>query len=111
MAFVTVDDETISDLFFLKSLFDALGHQAHGLTSIQMMSNDETIKQIFDDGEIGPALLSPDIGDICDPLLIRATGCEISIENIAVEMETLVSIQFPVYLPLPSDRADSHLVH
>ena len=81
------------------------------MISIQIVSNIETIKKILDCREIGPTLLSLDIGDICDPLLVRATGCEISIENIGIEMEALVSIQFPLEFSLPSDRTYSHLVH
>ena len=74
MPLVTMEDYSISDLFFFLSLFDRLGDQTDRVVAFELMGNNETIIEILDGGEICPALLGVDIGDIRDPFLIGMIG-------------------------------------
>ena len=74
MPLVTVEDDSISDLFFILGIFDHLGDQTDRVVSFELMSNNETIIEILDGSEVGPALLGVDIGDVGDPFLVGAIG-------------------------------------
>jgi hypothetical protein len=61
---VTVEDQSISDLFVLFGLLEGLGHQGNGVAAVQNMANDEAIVEILDDGQKRPALLQAAISDV-----------------------------------------------
>ena len=74
MPLVTVEDDAISDLFFILGFLDRLGNQANRVVSFELMSNNETIIEVLNGGKIGPALLGVNIGDIGDPFLVGTIG-------------------------------------
>ena len=61
MALVTVEDQSSSDLFFLCSLLNGFVHQGLGVFRTELVGNDKPIEQVFDRGEIPPALLCGDV--------------------------------------------------
>ena len=98
---VTVEDQSSSDLFFFLSLFDRFGDQADGVIAIKLMSYNETILEILNGGEIGPALLGMDVGHISDPPLVGVVGCEISIQYIRVSVIDLIFREFLLGFSFP----------
>ena len=91
MALVTVEDQSSSDLFFLCSLLNGFVHQGLGVFRTELVGNDKPIEQVFDRGEIPPALLCGDVSDIGDPFLVGLGGSEIAVEHVLV---TMVGLQF-----------------
>ena len=57
-----------------------MSNQGNGIVWRKNMCNDETIKQVLDGGEVSPTLLSADVGDICDPLLVGFCGGKVAVE-------------------------------
>ena len=108
---ITMKDQLVHDPFFLLGQFDRAGNQTNRVLPSELMSHNKTIEQVFDRGEISPALLGLDIGHIRDPLLVRSGGREISSQEVRVPMGTLNSIQLLEDLSLPGHRTDPQFVH
>ena len=49
---VTVEDQSISDLFFLFGLFQGLGDQCNRVVAVKDMSHNKAIVEVFDGGQI-----------------------------------------------------------
>ncbi len=62
----SVPSVTFSCLYPLQGL----GDQRHELDKLRGIGDDVATKQIFNGGQVGPALLGGNIGHICHPLLI-----------------------------------------
>src|SRR3972149_6327437 len=84
MPLVTVEDQSISDHFFLMGLFQGAGDQSHRGRRAHHVGDDKAVMQVFDGGEVSPALLSSYIGNVGDPLLVGAAGSKISVEQVLV---------------------------
>ena len=54
---ITMQDQPIGDLLMFLGLLDGLQDESHIIASMQNMSDDETIEQDFDDGQVGTAVL------------------------------------------------------
>ena len=83
---VTVEDESISDLFFLFGLAQVLFDQRNRILPSKLVGDDEVIEQVLDSGQVSPAFPGQDIGDIRNPFLIRSGSGEITIEPIGIAM-------------------------
>ena len=73
--------------------------------------DDESIEEVFDGGEIAPALLGQDVGDIGDPFLVGASGDKVPVEYIRVGVVGSQFLQLPVHFPLSRLGVDAQLVH
>ena len=91
---VTVEDQSISDLFFLFGLFQGLRYQSDGIVLVKDVRHNKAIKEILDGGQICPAVQSANIGDICDPLLVRFACHKVPIENVWIAVVGADFFQF-----------------
>ena len=111
VALVTVEDESSSDLFSLFGLVHGLGDQTDGIVLSKDAGNDEAIEEIFDGGEIAPALLGQNVGHIGDPLLVRTGRHKVPVEHIGVGVVRSKLLQLLVHFPLSGSGVDAQLVH
>src|SRR5512138_2844303 len=86
-ALVTMQDQSFRDLFVFLGLLEGLQDQSNIIASMQDMPDNEAIEQVLDDGQISPALLQANEGNIGDPLLVGSLGDKIAVENIVVAVE------------------------
>ena len=54
------------------------------LAGAGLIGNNTSVIQIVDDRQIENALLSMNVRDVCDPLLVRIFGIELTIQKILV---------------------------
>jgi len=108
---VTVEAQSIGDLFFLDGLFASVFYQANRVVFPQLVSNNETIKQILDCRSISPCLLGSDIGDVGNPFLRGRCGREITVQNVVIAMIDLQLAHLLVRLAFTGNGADIHLLH
>src|SRR5689334_15957120 len=108
---VTVEDESSSDLFSLFGLMHGLSDHTNSIVPGKDTGNDEAIEEILDGGEIAPALLGQNVGDVSDPLLVGTSGYKVPVEHIGVGMIAAEFLQLSVYFPLASSGMDTQLVH
>ena len=94
---VTVEDQSISDLFLLFRLFQGLGDQGNGIIWFQNIRYDKTIQQVLDGGEVRPTLLGTDVGDIRGPFLVGFCGGKVAVEHIGVTVIGADVFQFFVH--------------
>ena len=108
---VTVEDQSISDLFFLFGLAQVLLNQGDRVFPSELVGDDETVVKILDRRQIGPAFPGQNVGDIGDPFLVGSGGREIPIEQVGIGMIGLQLGHFPVDMAFSGHRADPQLVH
>ena len=75
------------------------------------MSNDETIKQVFDDHQVSPSLPGIEMGHIGYPFLVGATGRKVTVEAVGIPMIVLQLCEFGIYLPTTSNGLNAQLSH
>ncbi len=83
MPLVTVEDQSISDLFFVLGQLQGLGHQGYRVGEAEGVRHDIATKQILDGREIGPPLLRGDVGNVGHPFLIGAGGGKIALRGVS----------------------------
>jgi len=83
---VTMEEQSMSDHFFLHGQFHGFQHQFKRILSGKGMSHDKAIMEIFDHREKGPTLLSRNEGYIRDPLLVWLRSNELPVETIGIAM-------------------------
>lgn len=76
---VTVEDESISDLFICKGIAESLQDQINCVSLLDGKAHNKTVVKVFDHREISPTLLCRDEADIGGPLLIWTSGREIAL--------------------------------
>jgi hypothetical protein len=59
-----------------------LRDQTNGLLFGKDIGNDEAIKEVLDGGEIAPAWLEQDVGNVSHPLLVGTSIHKISVQHI-----------------------------
>jgi len=111
MALVTVEDESISDLFFLFGFAQVLPYQGDRVFPSKLVGDDEVVVQILDGGQVGPTFPGEDIGDIRDPLLVGSGSREITVEQIGVEMISLQLLYCLINLTFSGHGTDPQVVH
>jgi hypothetical protein len=75
------------------------------------MRHNEAIVEIFDGGQISPALLGADLGNIGDPLLVRLGSDKVTVEHIWVAMVGANFFQFFVQFWLSGLGTNAQLAH
>ena len=76
------------------------------------MPQDSPIKKILDDGQVDKALSGVDVGDVCTPFFIWASGLEILTHQIRVCVDPAISIlDLSVRVSFPSNRTNVKLSH
>lgn len=108
---VTVEDQSISDLFCSLGLSEGGCHQGDGIALGEGMSDDKTIVQVFDGGQIGPTLLGTNVGYIRDPFLIGSCGDKIAVEQVGVFVIGTDFFQFFVQFGFTRHRTNVELAH
>jgi len=79
---VTVEDQSISDLFLLSGSLQSLCYQSDRIGLVKDMLHNGTIVEILDGGQIGLALQGVNVGDIGDPFLVGLCRDKVSIKYI-----------------------------
>jgi len=82
----TVEDQSISDLFFFLSQLNSAGDQGHRVGKAERLGYDEPAKQVLDGGQVSPALPGSDVSDIGDTLLIRSRSHKIAVQHVIIAM-------------------------
>jgi len=76
---VTVEDQSISDLFILCGFSHGLFDQSNRTLSPELMSYNKIVVQVLYCGQVCPTFACQDMGNICDPLLVGTGGNEIAV--------------------------------
>ena len=111
MPLVAMEDQLGSDVFVLDGFLDGLVHQGLRVFLPEFMSHDEAIEQVLDGGEVAPALLGGDEGNIRDPFLIRVCSGEVTVEHILVPMVCSQFVSFLVGCAFSGDGMQIEFVH
>lgn len=104
---VTVQDQSIRDLFVFLSLLNGLRNQGNIIAPMQNMPHDKTIEEILDDGQKSPAVLQADVGNVSDPFLVGSLGHKVPLQNIVVAVVDVQLFHFAVGIGLAGDRANA----
>lgn len=76
------------------------------------MSQDSPIKKVLDDGQVDKTLSGVDVGDVCTPFFIWASGLEILAHPIGVCMDPSISmLDLPIRVSFSSNRTNMKLSH
>ena len=62
------------------SILKRFGDQGDIVSVAQMVGDDVAIKQVFDHGQISPASLGADIGDVSAPFLVGPLCLEVALQ-------------------------------
>lgn len=84
VATVTVQEQPLGKPFLLVGLAEGLEDQRERVLASQVMSNNEPIEEVLDGGQISPALLGRNVGDIGDPFLVGLAGTKLPVEQIVI---------------------------
>ncbi len=83
---------------------DCLPQCCQGQVAVQPVAgrpaNEAAGEQVDDDGQVQPALLCPDVGDVGAPFFVRACRREILIEQVRRHRPGVVTIRGPLEPPL-----------
>lgn len=111
MSLITVEQQPGSDLFMLGGLLEGHVYQGLGVLASKLMRHDETIEQVLDGGEVAPALLRGNEGDICHPFLVGAGGGELTVEQVVIAMVDSQGGHFFVGFAFAGDGMNVEFVH
>ena len=108
---VTVEDQSISDLFLLFGMFQGLGHQSNRVGLGKEMGDNETIVQVLDGRQICPALQGADISYIGNPLLVGLGSGKLTVEHIRIAVVGTDFLQLFVQFGLSRLRTEVEFGH
>jgi len=72
-------------------------------------ADDPAAVQIHDGGQIEPALIGLDVGDIGEPDPVRRSGAEVALEQVRSDRE-VIATDTPRVLPCPCPRCAGRMI-
>ena len=81
---IRVQEQSLWEVFVLFGKSESTQDKRARVLSPELVRDDESIEQVLDGGQIGPACSGGDIGDLRDPFLVGVAGVKLLVEQIFI---------------------------
>lgn len=111
MPLVTMEDESISDLFIDNCVSKGLQDQIDCIRLLHGKTNNKTVEKVFDHRQISPTLFRRNKANISRPFLIGSNSMEVPMQEIAVNVAVVLAGLTIWFSSSSHHRVNPHHVH